>query len=121
MTYVTAFTFLGNAPDDIGSLNVHERIIFGAATVVELDHCYLIDSRKKFQHGVKKFPLRLVLKKRNLAPGHLAEMADKKVTLFWHGVAAEFDEKGKVFRSAVDPSSPYTGIALKTGELGPWT
>ncbi|WP_230460946.1 hypothetical protein [Burkholderia ubonensis] len=120
LTYATAFTFLGNAPDDIGSLNVHERIVFGAATVVELDHCYLIESRKKFQHEAKKFPLRMVLKKRNVAPDYLPELVDKKATLFWHGVAAEFDDKGNVFRAVGDSGSPYTGILLKEGELAPW-
>ncbi|MGU7813678.1 hypothetical protein [Burkholderia sp. AW49-1] len=121
LTYATAFTFLGNAPDDIDSLNVRERIIFGAATVVELDYCYLIESRKRFQYEAKKFPLRMVLNKRNLAPDYLSEIVDKKATLFLHGVAAKFDGIGNVFRSTVDSGSPYTGIVLKEGELAPWT
>ncbi|MET5012123.1 hypothetical protein AAHH80_33165, partial [Burkholderia pseudomallei] len=84
MTYATAFTFLGNAPDDIDALNVHERIIFGAATVVEIDYCYIIDSRKRFQHEARKFPLRVVLNKRNLAPDYLSKIGGKKATLFLH-------------------------------------
>lgn len=121
LTYATAFTFLGNAPDDIDALNVNERIIFGAATVVELEYCYLVDSRKRFQHEAKKFPLRTVLNKRNLAPDYLSEMVDKTATFFWHGVVAKFDGKGSMFRATVDSSSPYTGIVLKEGELAPWT
>ncbi|WP_244102569.1 hypothetical protein [Burkholderia ambifaria] len=121
LTYATAFTFLGNAPDDIDALNVHERIIFGAATVVELDYCYLIDSRKRFQHEAKKFPLRTVLNKRNLASDHFSRMVNKTATFFCHDVAAKFDEKGNVFRATVNPGSPYTGIVLKEGEFAPWT
>ncbi|CAJ4378992.1 Uncharacterised protein [Burkholderia pseudomallei] len=121
LTYATAFTFLGNAPDDIDALNVHERIIFGAATVVELDYCYIIDSRKRFQHEARKFPLRVVLNKRNLAPDYLSKIGGKKATLFLHGVAAKFDIKGNVFRFTVDFGSAYTGIVLQEGELAPWT
>ncbi|ORT83477.1 hypothetical protein B7G54_24325 [Burkholderia puraquae] len=121
MTYATAFTFLGNAPDDIDALNVNERIIFGAATVVELEFCYLIDSRKRFQHEAKKFPLRTVLNKRHLTPDYLSGMVDKTATFFWHGVAAKFDSKGRMFRATVDSGSPYTGIVLKEGELAPGT
>lgn len=47
-------------------------------------------------------------------------MVDKTVTMFWHGVPAEFDDKGNVFRAAVDSGSPYVGIVLKEGELSPW-
>lgn len=121
LTYATAFTFLGNAPDDIDALNVNERIIFGAATVVELEFCYLIDSRKRFQHEAKKFPLRTVLNKRHLTPDYLSGMVDKTATFFWHGVAAKFDSKGRMFRATVDSGSPYTGIVLKEGELAPGT
>lgn len=121
LTYATAFTFLGNAPDDIDALNVQERIVFGAATVVDLEHCYLIDSRKRFQREAKKFPLRTVLNKRNLAPDYLSEMVNKTATFFWHGIAAKFDDKGNIFRATVDSGSPYTGIVLKEGELAPWT
>ncbi|AEA58935.1 hypothetical protein bgla_1g02390 [Burkholderia gladioli BSR3] len=121
LTYATAFTFLGNAPDNIDALNVHERIIFGAATVVELEYCYLIDSRKRFQHEAKKFPLRTVLNKRNLESDYLPELVDKTVTFFWHGVSAKFDGKGNMFRAPVNSGSPYTGIVLKAGGLAPWT
>jgi hypothetical protein len=82
---------------------------------------YLIDSRKRFQHEARKFPLRVVLNKRNLAPDCLSEIVGKKATLFLHGVAAKFDIKGNVFRSTVDFGSAYTGIVLQEGELAPWT
>lgn len=121
LTYATAFTFLGNATEDIDSLNVWERIIFGAATVDELDHCFLIKSRKKFQHQTKRLPLQLISKKRNLVPDYLAEMSNKTATLFWHGIAPELADKGNVFRFEVDSGSPYMGIALRGGELVPWT
>lgn len=71
LTYATAFTFLGSATDDIDTLNILERIVFGAATVVDLEHCCLVESRKKFLHGVKRSSLRVVLKKPNLSSDHL--------------------------------------------------
>lgn len=121
LTYATAFIFLGNAPGDIDALNVNERIVFGSAAVVEREFCYLIDSRKRFLHDAKKFPLRTVLNKRNMAPDYLSAMVDKAVTFFWHGVAVKFDDKGKLFRAVADSGSPYTGIVLKAGEIVPWT
>ncbi|RKP43480.1 hypothetical protein D7S89_25865 [Trinickia fusca] len=121
MTYETAFTFLGGATDHIDSLNARDRIIFGAATVVERDYCFLIESRKKFQHGTGKLPLRLVSTKRNVVPAYLSEMTGQRATLFWHGVAPELADKGNAFRFEVDSRSAYAGIALRVGELAPWT
>jgi hypothetical protein len=119
LTYETAFAFLGNAADDIDSLNARERIIFGAATVVEKPHCFLIQSRKKFLHGTGTLPLLLVPKKRNLVLDYLPTLIDQRATLFWHGVVPELADKRNAFRFEVDSGSPYAGIALRLGELAP--
>lgn len=119
LTYETAFTFLGNAADDIDSLNPLERIIYGAAAVVEKEHCFLIQSRKTFLHGTGKLPLRLVPKKRNLVLNYLPTLINQKATLFWHGVVPELADKRNAFRFEIESSSPYAGMALRLGELLP--
>lgn len=121
LTYETAFTFLGAASDNPDLLNARGRIFFGAATVVEMDYCLLIQSRKRFLHGSGKLPLRLVSNKRNLIPDYLPTLVDKKATLFWHGVVPVLADKMNAFRFEIDSSSPYIGIALRPGELAPWT
>jgi hypothetical protein len=120
LTYETAFTFLGSVADDIESLNPHERIIFGAATVVELNNCFLIESRKRFRHESGKLPLRLVSNKRTPVPDYLPTLVDQRTTLFWHGANPELASKKNAFRFDFDSDSLYTGIALRHGELTPW-
>lgn len=120
LTYETAFTFLGSASDEISSLNPHERIIFGASTVREADYSFLIESRKRFLHEAKKLPLLLVSSKKKVLPDYLPTLADKKATLFWHGAIPSLTDKKNAFRFDLDSSSPYAGVALRSGELAPW-
>lgn len=120
LTYGTAFAFLGSGSDEIDSLGARRRIIFGAATVEEKDHCFLIQSRKRFLLGTSKFPLRLVSKKRHLVPNYFPTLVDVKATLFWHGVAPSLNSKGNAFSFEIETGSPYAGIALRHGEVLPW-
>jgi hypothetical protein len=119
LTYETAFTFLGSVSDEIGSLNPRERIIFGASTVREADYSFLIESRKRFLHEAKKLPLLLVSSKKKVLPDYLPTLAGKRATLFWHGAIPGLTDKKNAFRFDLDSSSPYAGIALRSGELAP--
>ncbi|MCP3725908.1 hypothetical protein M3I53_22715 [Paraburkholderia sp. CNPSo 3272] len=120
LTYETAFTFLGSASDDIDALNPRERIIFGASTVREADYSFLIESRKRFLHEAKKVPLLLVSSKKTILPDYLPTLAGKKATLFWHGAVPRLTDKKNAFRFDLDASSPYAGVALRSGEQTPW-
>lgn len=120
LTYETAFTFLGTASDEISSLNPLERIIFGASTVREADYSFLIESRKRFLHDAKKLPLLLVSNKKKVLPGYLPTLVGQTATLFWHGAIPGLTDKKNAFRFDLDASSPYAGVALRSGELAPW-
>jgi hypothetical protein len=121
LTYETAFTFLGTASDEISSLNPRERIIFGASIVREADYSFLIESRKRFLHDAKKLPLLLVSNKKKVLPDYLPTLVGQTATLFWHGAIPGLTDKKNAFRFDLDSGSPYTGVALRSGELGPWT
>jgi hypothetical protein len=63
----------------------HSLIELLEDTVVELNNCFLIESRKPFRHESGKLPLRLVSNKRKPVPDYLPTLVDQRTTLFWHG------------------------------------
>lgn len=120
LNYDTAFTFLATAAEKIDSLRFDTRIIYGAATVVALDYCYMIETRKRFSSETGKLPLRLISKKRSTVPAYLPDLVNQTATLFCHGVTPQLAEKKNAIRFDVDADTPYAGIALRAGQLSPW-
>lgn len=119
LTYETAFIFLGRVSNDIHTLNSLDRIIFGAATVEQKEHYYIIKSRRKFVHEAGNQQLCLTPGKTDRIPEYFATLANQDATLFWHGVTPTFSGERKAFRFGVDFRSEYVGIALRPGELVP--
>jgi hypothetical protein len=53
-------------------------------------------------------------------PDYLPTLAGQKTTLFWHGAIPGLTDKKNSFRFDLDASSPYAGVALRSGALRPW-
>ncbi|WP_322019396.1 hypothetical protein [Paraburkholderia tropica] len=118
LTYKSAFSFLGRAPEDVYALDFFGQVIFGAATVEEWQHWIVVKTIKPFWAGEKKIPLRVMVKQ-DEAPGYLTELVGQEATLFCHGVAPQLTASRIAYQLEVDFALKHAGCTVRRGRLTP--
>lgn len=117
-TYSAAFQFLGSLAPEISELEPVNRVVYGAARVSEGGKYFFIWSRKTFNAGEKRIPLRIDVNK-DFAPEYYRELIGRDVTFFWTGPwpVPTLNERDYCLRVEFDGA--YQGVAIREGQLGP--